>query len=111
MFILNEDMSIRITRGDSAALEVTFSGDAPSENDSVVSTLKEAPGARRAIWKKDWDCIGDGTWLLTIDPEDTDRLSFGTYAWDVRIFYADGNVTTPFDPQEFVVSPVVTDNE
>ena len=112
MFILDENMGITISRGDTAALEITLSGDTPNDpNDKVVASLKPTPEQKRAIWRKELTKIDEDTWLMAINSEDTESLGFREYSWDIRVFYADGNVTTLFNPQPFVVSPVVTDND
>lgn len=112
MFIMDENMGITISRGDTAAVEITISGDTPQDsNDVVVASLKQSAEQKRCIWRKELQKISEDTWILVIDSEDTINLPFREYAWDLRILYADGNVTTPFSPQPFVVSPVITDIE
>lgn len=111
MFTIDSDMKITLSRGDSAALYITMTGDVPDYGDRVVASLKNAPGLKRCIWKKELQNAGDGSFLLEIFPEDTEDLAFGDYSWDVRVFYGDGSVTTLFNPAPFVISPVVTDNE
>lgn len=109
MFDISSDYSITITRGDTATLEITFYGDSPGSGDTVIAALKKAPGRTDVI--REWTLApqADGTFLLTIDSEDTASLPFGRYFWDLRVLYADGQVTTPFAAKTFQVTEVVTD--
>lgn len=108
MFIVN-DLDIIISRGDTATLDLTFSGDIPShQGDLVVMALKSTPRDKTARWEK--VAAGGETVSFRIEPEDTKNLPFGTYYWDARIFYQNGNVATPFPPKKFVISEVVTND-
>lgn len=109
MFEINSDYSISLTRGDTATLELTFTGDAPEEDDTVIAALKISANRKDAIWEKEIARQEDGTYLLTIDSADTVNLPFGRYFWDLRIIYSDGQITTPFLPKLFRVLEVVTD--
>lgn len=105
MFIL-DDLNITLSRGDTATLDLTFSGDVPQAGDTVVMSLKTSPNDKKPKWEK--VVKGAPTVSFEIDSADTAGLPFGTYYWDARIFYQNGNVTTPFPPKKFVVSEVVT---
>lgn len=110
MFVVDEkNMAITITRGDTATLEVSFSGDAPGQEDLVIASLKRGVGKGKAL--KEWTLLREenGQYLMQIKSEDTEPLPFGEYAWDLRIIYNDGQITTPFAACPFVVSAVVTD--
>ena len=109
MFIL-DDMNITLTRGDSAYLEVTFTGDIPGEGDLVVMSLKNSTRDPNPKWEKTGECDSEGKVVFTISPQDTARLPFGQYVWDLRIFYADGQVTTPFAPKAFRIAEAVTND-
>ena len=100
-----DDLNIFLTQGDTASLEITFEGDVPGEGDVVVMAVKERPGVSQELIHK--EITGATTVIFTVEPEDTEQLTFGTYWWDLRIYYEDGQVTTPFHPRKFVVEPVV----
>lgn len=108
MFTVN-DLNITITRGDTASLEITFTGDVPSSGDTVVMAVKKALNDGRPVFEKTGEA-SEGAITFDIDVEDTAQLAFGTYWWDLRIFYSDGQVTTPFSPRKFIVGEVVTDD-
>ena len=119
MFTIDASNGISITRGDTASLEITFTGDAPGENDIVLAMLKKSARKDRgsALWEKELVLTGSGDsqgvafsmYELQLASEDTLQLPFGNYFWDVRILYSDGQITTPFPPAAFSVLEVVTD--
>lgn len=108
------NLDISLTRGDTAALELTFESDTPEDipgaNDRVIMALKSTPRAAEAKWEKETTADAEGKALFEFDVEDTARLPFGTYWWDVRVFYADGAVVTPVSPHKFSILEVVTDD-
>lgn len=103
-----DDLNITISRGDTASLEITFEGDVPASGDLVVMSLKSSIRSTETIWEKSGTCT-DGTIIFSLESEDTASLDFGTYYWDLRIFYSDGQITTPFPPKSIKVVEVVTD--
>lgn len=117
MFTIDASNGISITRGDTAGLEITFTGDAPEGNDTVLATLKKSARKDSAIWQKELELTESGvsqssafsTYTLELNSEDTLDLPFGSYLWDIRILYSDGQITTPFAPAAFNVLEVVTD--
>lgn len=118
MFTVDAKYNISITRGDTATLELTFTGDVPGENDRVIASLKKNPKKADEIWEKELELYGSGTgddgepyttYLLELASADTEGQAFGGYFWDLRILYADGQITTPFPPAAFNVLEVVTD--
>ena len=100
--------AISLTRGDTATLEITFTGDAPTANDQVITALKKNANRKSAIWEKTIPRQPTGEYLLDIASEDTEDLQPGDYWWDIRILYEDGQITTPFSPAAFHVLEVVT---
>ena len=109
MFDIATDFAIRLTRGDTATLEIEFSGDAPEAGDTVLAALKRTPSQKEAILSWTLPRQGDGTYLLRIASDDTAALPVGRYCWDLRIVYSDGQVTTPFAARPFELTDVVTD--
>ena len=114
MFTIDSNYAITLTRGDTATLEITFEGDAPTAEDTVIAAVKASKSAPDAVLEKalvkEDDQGETGTkWLLQIESADTEPLAFGAYWWDLRVLYADGQITTPFPPAPFKVAEVVTD--
>ena len=105
-----QDLNISLTRGDTAALELTFTGDVPTAQDSVVMALKTTPRTDTPLWEKSAHPSQEGKVLFQFSVEDTASLQFGAYYWDVRIFYNDGQVVTPISPHRFNILEVVTDD-
>lgn len=109
MFDIATDFAIRLTRGDTATLEITFSGDAPEAGDTVLAALKRTAGQRDALLSWTLPRQNDGSYLLRIESADTVGLAVGRYYWDLRVCYSDGQVTTPFAARPFDLTEVVTD--
>ena len=49
-----------------------------------------------------------GEALIEIAPEDTKKLDYATYSYDVQLTAKDGTVTTIIPPSDFKVLPEVT---
>lgn len=118
MFTVDDKYAIEITCGDTAALELTFTGDPPGQSDQVIAALKKSAGSgQEAIWEKSLALTGSGTdqghaystWIMALESEDTSVPGVGSYYWDMRVLYADGQITTPFPPAAFKILSVVTD--
>lgn len=118
MFNVDEGNNITITRGDTASLEVRLTGDAPQDGDSVVLSVKASASRPQAVFEKTADTFeaapeGEEGVIARfyIDAADTAGMAFGAYRWDLRIFYADGEVVTPMTPRRFDVAEVITNND
>lgn len=109
MFKVADDFSITITRGDTAALEVQFTGDAPGNDDLVVASVKKSVGNTQTFIRKILQNTGENAFTFVLESADTQNMDYGRYAWDLRIIYEDGAILTPFANRPFVVSEVVTD--
>lgn len=88
---------IRLTRGDTAVINVTAkfkaSGEAytPQEGDKVKFSVKKSANDRTVLLEKN---IPIDTMQLWINPEDTKPLRFGSYVYDIELTYANGDVDT-----------------
>ena len=114
-----DGLNITITRGDTGTLEIVFRGDVPlsTNRDTVIAALKKSASRKDATWEKtlvetetgEDDGGAYSKYELELESNDTESLSFGTYCWDFRIIYGDGQITTPFrKPASFVVAEVAT---
>lgn len=104
------DNEIRITRGDTAKidLEIKDSNGDPyvrEEGDVVKFTVKAAPTDLQYVIQKTID--EENT--FTIEPEDTAKLNYGVYFYDVQVTLAkDDSVCTIITPSQFIVEEEVT---
>lgn len=101
-----KDNKITLTRGDSAIFDITAkcqdgSDYAFSEEDQVVFTLRRSPAAGDIYMQK------TGT-HIEIEPEDTAKMSFGHYYYDVQLTQPDGTVDTIIVPTSFELAEEVT---
>ena len=108
MFLFDEStLEMRLTRGDTVTLEFQFEGDIPGANDYVCFTIKKATGDKNFKVEKEMTQIESDVFRVEINAQDTMYLPFGKYTWDIRVFYQDGQVTTPMNPSPFIVAEVV----
>lgn len=110
MLYIQDDGTIRLTRGDTARLSVEIINEFTKQpyavlpGDEMVLTVKKTvkEGAPR-IQKK---IIGSAS--FKIDPEDTENLAFGSYKYDVQLTTEDGDVYTVIGPATFEILTEVT---
>lgn len=100
--------NISLTRGDSAifALTVKKADGEPYEigkGDTVIFTVKKSTFDKDIITQK---TVVNG--VITINPDDTKSLEYGTYYYDVELTQADGFVSTVISPHKFIVEQEVT---
>ena len=108
---------ISITRGDSAQITLTIRNRVtgglfvPGPDDRLTFAVKrdlsdESPLVVKTldngIVRREQDC------LLLLAPEDTARLSFGTYRYDVELVLVSGYTDTVIPPSPFIVTGEVT---
>ena len=88
---------ITMTRGDTAIIEISIDYAktgvpyTPAEGDIVRFTLKKYLSDRTALLVKD---VSVNTLLLCINSEDTARLAFGRYYYDIQLIRYDGKTDT-----------------
>lgn len=110
MFRIDEGQNIIIVRGDSAQFDIKVTQDdgqggtidyEMQEGDVLLFTVKKNTRQKEMIFQKSGQSI-------TILPEDTENLSYGTYQYDVEFTGADGYVDTIITPHDFEVAEEVT---
>ena len=103
-----DDNNIRMIRGDSGVFNISIT-DINGRNveltdgDVLTFTLRRTPRSPTIVLQK---TITDGT--LTINPSDTQDMSFGSYVYDVELKRADGYTDTIIPPHEFLLLEEVT---
>ena len=108
---------IELTRGDSAIAEVAMLNKSggpyvPQEGDSIRFVLKSDwmnPGKSAYVDKRPLieKSISTTDLLLRLDPDDTKRLPFGKYRYDIEITFSDGYVDTFINNELFTLLPEV----
>lgn len=108
---------ISITRGDSAQITLTIRDRVtgglfvPGPDDRLTFTVKRELSDENplivktldnGIVRREQDC------LLLLVPEDTARLPFGAYRYDVELVLASGYTDTVIPPSPFIVTGEVT---
>lgn len=107
---------INMTRGDTLIAAVDMNKDGvrytPSDGDYIrfavkhkqMTTGKTAYVDSSPLILKE---IPTTTMLLELEPNDTKRLSFGEYVYDVEITFANGRVDTFITNSPFIIEPEV----
>lgn len=97
---------IYMTRGDSESIGVKVNGYTLTSGDKVEFTLRRSIGGC-AVLHKEVNEFSDNTAFISISPDDTSRLQFGKYVYDIQLTYG-GSVKTIVTPSAFVIGEEVT---
>lgn len=96
---------IYMTRGDTEGIIVNITGYTPQARDVVEFTVRRKIGNVPVIYKKAE--FAETQAVVRIEPEDTERLRFGDYIYDVQLTYG-GTVKTVVTPSKFTLGEEVT---
>lgn len=100
---------INLTRGDTFMADIKIfqqNGDqyVPVEGDTIRFALKKTVNNSEVLIEKD---IPISTMMLILDPEDTKKLEFGKYVYDVQLTKASGEVDTFITKSVFILDEEV----
>ena len=111
MYIIKEDNSIEMVRGDSADFDIYLPikdeegqiiGEYTlEEGDVLLFTVKKNTKTDEVIFQKSGQHV-------EILPEDTETLPYGKYVYDVELTYASGFRDTVIRPKELKLTDEVT---
>ena len=109
MYIVNDDGSIEMIRGDTAEFDITVTYEEDGEEkeyelqdeDVLTFTVKKNTKTSDVLIQKTGNHI-------TIEPDDTSELSYGKYKYDVQLTLSSGKVDTIIPPNTFTLSEEVT---
>lgn len=110
MLYVNDNNSIRLTRGDTARILVPITNDLTgstyelAEADKLVLTIKKKETDSQPLIQK----VLTGSNSFHILPSDTKELSFGKYVYDVELTTEAGDVYTVIEPTTFELLKEVT---
>lgn len=96
---------VYMTRGDTEGIIVNLIGYTPQAGDTVEFTVRRKIGNAPVIYKKAE--FAETQAVVRIEPEDTERLRFGDYIYDVQLTYG-GTVKTVVTPSKFTLGEEVT---
>ena len=110
MLYVDADNTIRLTRGDTAYLEVPLVDAVTGATYEMQSGDKLTLSVKKNV--KDSACcfskVVEGTNLFKILPEDTAGCEFAKYKYDVQLDTASGDTFTVIEPACFTIMPEVT---
>lgn len=105
--INNKTKKISLVRGDTLRLQVEVLIDdepyTPVSGDKIRFAMKQSYSSSKVLIHKD---IPIDTLILHLAPNDTKKLPFGDYVYDIEITFANGDVDT-FIRGEFKLDPEV----
>lgn len=104
-----DGLDIQITRGDTAQLIYTFETDIPDNGTIAVFTIKRGAVGSDELLRKESE-ISDGVVTFVLGHEDT-NLPFGSYKYDIRCIYDNGDVYTPMSPCALDIVEVIGNGE
>ena len=104
---------ITMVRGDSESITVSCKNPDGSVHpfeagDMVYFTVKKDAYREETILQKIATDFTDGRAMMMIDPEDTRRLDFDVYKYDVQLTTASGRVTTIIPMSNFRATEEIT---
>ena len=105
--------NISMTRGDSEAIKVTVKDTIENvvpllTGDTIYFTVREYTLNTTKIIEKIITEFDDGEALITINPQDTNDLSFAYYVYDIQLTRENGMVKTIIPPSQFLITGEVT---
>lgn len=110
MFLIQEDGVIKLTRGDTAYLNVEITNDISGEPyemdpaDTLTLTVKKTVKDTDICFQK----TIKGSTEFKIVPEDTAHCSFAKYKYDIQLKRANGDIHTVVVPTSFCILEEVT---
>ena len=96
-----------MTRGDSEEIVVNLSGYTLKPGDMVEMTVRMSALSQKVIYKRVTSFTNNQA-VISIEPKDTEPLSFGDYVYDVQLTYDGGKVKTVVTPSAFTILEEVT---
>lgn len=105
--------NISMTRGDSEAIKVTVQDTLGNviplvTGDTIYFTVRKNMLNTTKIIEKIITEFDDGEALITINPQDTNNLSFTYYVYDIQLTRENGMVKTIIPPSQFRITGEVT---
>lgn len=100
--------NLAMTRGDTESITVSLKGDVFSAGDKVEFTVRKQPEHPVKIIHKIVTEFEAGKAIIKLYPEDTQKLPFMQYIYDVQLTRADGAVYTIIKPSKFGILPEVS---
>lgn len=101
--------NISMTRGDSETITVSCQERPFAEGDKITFTVRFTPSSKeKEIEKTVTEFTEEGKAIIEILPEDTAKMAFGKYRYDIQLTGADETVTTIIKPAEFRIEEEVT---
>lgn len=104
------DNTIKLTRGDTAALTVPILNEVTGEAYTMGSTDTLTLSVKKSVKDTEYSFqkVSVGANRFVIEPMDTKGLKFGKYVYDVQLDTSSGGVSTIIEPATFEILSEVT---
>ena len=104
---------LSMIRGDSEGIILSLKKDEDmipfNQGDTVYFTVKQSHSTEKVTLQKIITEFDEGgNCIIEIEPEDTKRLSFRTYEYDIQLTDSNGRVTTIIPCSKFTILQEVT---
>lgn len=114
MLIVDDKKNIKLSRGDYAEISFNFkNADGTDyifeEGERVEFTVKYNSSSTTEFISKNLSSGGGSFVVLVLEKEDTEKMTFGNYYYDIRLIKADGKINTPMFKANFEVLEVIGD--
>ena len=114
MLIVDAKKNIKLSRGDYAEISFNFKNEDGTEyhleeGEKVEFTVKFSSSSQEELISKNLSSDGNSFVVLVLEKEDTEKLTFGSYYYDIRLVKADGKINTPMVKAKFDVLEVIGD--
>ena len=109
MLWIDSDNNITLTRGDTAVLTLSVKNAGVIYDfsaDYVQLTVKRNTVNQEIVFQKTFNSDS-----ITIDPADTENLTYTNFVYDVQIIDTDNNVFTVIPPRRFTIAEEVNFND
>lgn len=98
---------IYMTRGDNESITITVDGQELLEDDIAELTVRQTVRSDKVIHKVVKPNPDRKSFTVSLDPEDTSSLQFGSYVYDIQLTLA-GFVRTVVRPSTFTIGEEVS---
>lgn len=99
--IVNDD--IYLTRGDTGIITTSCKNYLFQDGDIIEMTVRVQPEAPSVLIYKKVTEFDEGSAEIIIEPNDTHRLPFGEYCYDIQFTSADGTYVDTYKMNKFIL--------
>lgn len=102
--------NLEMIRGDTETITIEIDDETLKfiDGDVIHFTIKKSPYETVKVLQKIVTSFSDGVATISIAPQDTAELKFGSYWYDIQVTFSNGTVKTLVPPSTFKILTEVT---